>query len=204
MRQMRDVILDEVNVQEMEFIPDVSDRIERRVRPCYPVLGPRLGAQVKSLAGRLSGLSVDEVATYLNEGRLVVPIDDKEIVLEKGDLEVEIIGRGDWQAVHTHGMVVALDMRLTEELRAQGLAREMVNRIQNLRKQAGLHLTDRIHVEYCGTGTLDQVLRSHSEWICRETLARSLCASDSPAGEHMADFVIVGQNWRVAIRRIAA
>ena len=203
-RQMRDVILDEVNVQDMEFIPDVSDRIERRVRPCYPVLGPRLGAQVKSLAGRLSGLSVDEVATYLNEGRLVVPVDDKEIVLEKGDLEVEIIGRGDWQAVHTHGMVVALDMRLTEELRAQGLAREMVNRIQNLRKQAGLHLTDRIHVEYCGTGTLDQVLRSHSEWICRETLARSLCASDSPAGEHMADFVIVGQNWRVAIRRIAA
>lgn len=168
---VRGVILDEVNVKTIEYIDAASDFVTRSVAPNFRVLGKKLGKGMKNAASRIGQMTEGEVDEYVASGSVTLDFDGGMLVLDEGDLNVTSEGVEGWLVASEGGVTVALDTALTPELVAEGLARETVNRIQNLRKEAGLDVSDRIDVRYVAEGALATAIGLHSASIRNEVLA---------------------------------
>lgn len=171
---VKSLILAEVNVKNIEFITDTTGILVKKIRPNFKVLGKKAGAMMKDLAAAISTLGQQEITTFEEEGQYVLTLADKEFTLTGEDVEILSEDIPGWE-VNTDGkLTVALDVNLTDALREEGIARELVNRIQNLRKDKGFDVTDRIEVKIQNHAQITQSVKNNLTYICNEILASSL------------------------------
>ena len=197
-----DIIRDEVNVKEIEYVSSSSDVVARSAKPNFSRLGSRLGALMKPVNAAVRGLGDEEIERYLDEGTLTLQVDGETVELGPEDLIITSEGISGWLVEQEAGVTVALDTTLSEELITEGLARETVNRIQNMRKEAGFEVTDRIFIQYSASDRLARALREHAGWVRNETLALELDASERPEGEHVETFHIGEDQIMIGVRRV--
>jgi len=169
--RVRELILDEVNVKELRWAERRGEFVHHEVRPNFRVLGKRLGRKMKAVQAALAAADGDELAEALErDGRVEVEADGERIGLETGELEVRLVEKEGMATAGDRELLVVLDTELTPELVAEGRAREIVNRIQTARKEAGLDYADRIRVRYRAHPELEAVLDAWRDWIGSETL----------------------------------
>lgn len=195
------IVLDEVNVDAIEYVAGTGDLVTRSAKPDFKRLGKRLGKLMQPVAQAVADLSDEQIDAFLNDGGISLTIAGHPIELDAEDLIVAAEGVEGWLVGREDGVTVALDSTITGLLRERGLAREAVNRIQRLRKQADFHVADRISVEFSAAPELMQAIESQKDWLARETLAIGLSATESPGGELVEAFDIDGLNLRIGIAR---
>ncbi|HZK76918.1 MAG TPA: DUF5915 domain-containing protein, partial [Candidatus Kapabacteria bacterium] len=185
LRKVEEVIREEVNVKHVEYVESGdSDVIKLKAKANFKSLGSKLGKAMKTVAARVQKLSQDEIRAYQSTGSLLLEIEGNEIMLERGDIEIIAEDVEGWLVSSEGGMTVALDTAMTPELQSEGMAREFVNRVQNLRKDSGFDVTDRIGIFV--TSESEQILeaiRSHAGFIRQETLAETISEDGASLGE---------------------
>ncbi len=200
LRRMEPVILDEINVKAVEYVTDESGIVKKKAKANFKSLGPKFGKAVQQIAGRIKELSGAEIAQLEQRGTLSLPINGNAVTLSREDVEILHEDIAGW-LVETDGTItVALDTTLDEGLLSEGFAREFVNRIQNMRKDAGFEITDRIAIRYRASSRAAAILEQMSGYIRAETLAEELAGRFSP-GEHSATLEINDEQVEVAIER---
>ena len=187
---VKDLILAEVNVKEMEFVTDTTGIITKKIKPNFKTLGKVYGARMKEIAAAFGSLdqatitAIQNAETAGNAYTLALP--GGEVVLNPGDYQISSEDMPGWLVASEGALTIALDVELTDALRREGVARELVNRIQNLRKTAGFEVTDRIDtVIYADSADIAAALEGYGDWIGAQTLSRSV--KQAPAAEVAAD-----------------
>ncbi len=193
------IILDEVNVRAIEYVDDSSGIVRRSAKADFKKLGPRLGKQMKAVAAAIAALGDDDIKRLTADGAIPVTTDAGEVEVALDEVEILSEEIGEWSVAQEDGVTVALDVTLTDELRAAGHAREVVNRIQSLRKKADLDLTDRIVVQFRTEEAIAAAIAEHQALICRETLATRMEAAEAPIGTLVEDFDIDGLALQLGI-----
>jgi isoleucyl-tRNA synthetase len=199
--RVRNIILDEVNIKAVEYIEGSSGIVKRTAKPNFPRLGKRLGKHMKNVTQAVRALAEEDIEQVLQQGSLTIESDGESIVLDREDLEITSEGVAGWLVQTEDGVTAALDTTLTDELVAEGMARESVNRIQNLRKSADFEVTDRIFIQYQASGRLAEAMERHSGWIRNETLALELEKAERPTGYLVETFEIGSETLIVGVRR---
>lgn len=177
-----DLIAQEVNVKEVLQIDASNDLIVKKVKPDFKALGPKLGADMKLLAQAVNGISQAQIRQLEQEGSISLDLGSRQFQLELGEVEILTQDMPGWTVASDKGITVALDITLTEALVHEGIAREFVNRVQNLRKDSGLEITDRIEVQYAADESVQKSIQLHLHYICNEVLANTVTYVDGLSG----------------------
>ena len=194
------LIKHEVNVKEIEFIDDASGILVKQIKPNFRTLGPKYGKQMKDIAVVINDFTQQDIQALERQGTKEITLDGKVLALTLDDVEITSQDIEGWLvASSSTGLVVALDATITDELRAEGIARELVNRIQNLRKDTGLEVTDRIRILLQKQDTLEKAVRANEAYIKAETLANEILFADTLQGEEVAFDDIV---TKIAVEKI--
>jgi len=170
---VRNLILSEVNVKELEYITDTSGILVKKVKPDFKKLGPRYGKLMKQLAGVVSSLSQQDIALLEKAGKLDLTLEGQPVGILLEDVEILSEDIPGWQVAVMGSLTVALDVTVTPDLWKEGIAREVINRIQNLRKEKDFDVTDKIIVEFQSHPEIDEAVNQNISYICAETLAQS-------------------------------
>ena len=171
---MSDLIKHEVNIKEIELLTEASDILVKQIKPNFKTLGPRFGKDMKEIANKINSLTANDIKTIEQKGTLDVDCNGKIIILERSDVEITSQDIEGWLVANEGAITVALDVTINDELREEGIARELVNRIQNLRKDSGLEVTDRINVEIKNEPQVTKAVSANLEYIKAETLINNL------------------------------
>jgi len=185
---VKDLIKSEVNVKEVKFVEGASGVLVKRVKCDFKKLGPKFGKQMKAVAAIIAELSQPQITELEQKGSLQVLLNGSEATVEACDLEIFSEDIPGWLVANEGKLTVALEVTLTEELQCEGLARELVNRIQNLRKQSGLEITDKIRIEFIQNERMNAAVAKHYEYICGQVLAQSLESVNSIDNGTILDF----------------
>ena len=169
-----DLIKHEVNIKDIEILSDASDILVKQIKPNFKALGPRFGKDMKLIANEINNLNADNIKTIEQKGTLDVNVNGKSITLERTDVEITSQDIEGWLVANEGAITVALDVTITEELREEGIARELVNRIQNLRKDSGFEVTDRIKVQIKNEVSVTKAVNANVAYIKAETLTEQL------------------------------
>jgi isoleucyl-tRNA synthetase len=169
-----DLIKSEVNVKEIELISDDSGILVKQIKPNFKVLGPRFGKDMKLVASKINSLQAEDIAKIEQDGELTVEINGENTILQAGDVEITSQDIEGWLVASNAGVTVALDVTISDDLKKEGVARELVNRIQNLRKDSGFEVTDRIHIQLQDEPAIAQTVAANADYIKAETLADTL------------------------------
>ena len=168
------LIASEVNVKQVELLDDTSSILVKEVKPNFKTLGPRFGKDMKLVAQAIQALSDTQVQTLEKEGALKLNLDGKEIILAADDVVISSKDVSGWLVASEQGVTVALDIQMNESLRLEGMARELVNRLQNIRKDLGFDVTDTISLTLRENDALAAVLKQNKTYIQNEILATSI------------------------------
>ncbi|WP_224484159.1 isoleucine--tRNA ligase [Robertkochia aurantiaca] len=177
-RAVEDLIKSEVNVKEIELLDDASDILIKQIKPNFKVLGPRFGKDMRLITSEISKFGQEEIQEIEQNGSISIEINGKSITLGIDEVEISSQDIEGWLVASSGNITVALDVTITEDLRKEGVARELVNRIQNLRKDSGFEVTDKIDVKLQKDGVVENAVRSNLEYIKTETLAAQLNFED--------------------------
>ncbi|MFY0713447.1 isoleucine--tRNA ligase [Seonamhaeicola sp. NFXS20] len=169
-----DLIKHEVNVKEVELLEDASDILVKQIKPNFKALGPRFGKDMKFIANAIRAFSADDIKKIEQTGEIQVEINGKNITLGLEDVEIASQDIEGWLVANEGALTVALDVTISDELRSEGIARELINRIQNLRKDSGFEVTDRIDVKLQKDDHIVNAIDSNMAYIKTETLADEL------------------------------
>src|SRR5690606_2625788 len=169
-----DLIKHEVNVKELQLLEDASDILVKQIKPNFKALGPRFGQDMKAVAQVINNLGADGIKKIEQNGVLDVVVNTKSITLERSDVEITSQDIEGWLVASSGALTVALDITITDELRKEGIARELVNRIQNLRKDSEFELTDRIIVSFQKDEQISNAINTNLDYIKTETLAEDV------------------------------
>ena len=181
------LIKHEVNVKEIEFIDDASGILVKQIKPNFRTLGPKFGKQMKDIAAVINDFTQQDIQAFERQGTKEITLAGQTLTLDLTDVEITSQDIEGWLvASSSTGLVVALDATITDELRAEGIARELVNRIQNIRKDTGLEVTDRIRIRLQQQGALEKAVRANEAYIKEETLANEILFADTLRGEEVA------------------
>lgn len=205
LRLVESVILSEVNVKEMEYLDQFNTVIVKRIKPDFKALGPRFGKQMKEVAAYLGEASQEVIAEFERTGSLTLPFGGSEATIALSEVEVLPEDIPGWLVATDGELTVALDITITEELRNEGAAREVVNRVQNLRKESGLDVTDRIELFVSGGKEACVAIESNAEYISGQTLAVSLrCVEMLPSELPMIEVELDDElgNLQVSIGKV--
>jgi len=176
---VRDLILSEVNVKELRFVDNAAGVLIKRIKPDFKKLGPKCGKQMKSVAEMLKNLQQDTIFAFEKTGWLDLSVDGQSVRIEASDVEFLSEDIPGWLVANDGRLTVALEVEISEELREEGLARELVNRIQNLRKSQGFEITDRIRIQLTHHEATDAAVMHWQQYIASQTLAESVALADS-------------------------
>jgi isoleucyl-tRNA synthetase len=198
---VRDIILEEVNVKDIQFVDDDSGIVEKSAKPNYPVLGKRLGPKMKAVAAKVNQLTTEEITEFEKNGWIDLEIDDETIRIDSEGLEIVRTGLEGWTVETEKGLSVAVDTALSEELIQEGIAREFVNRVQNMRKEANFEVTDRIAIGFTGSDTIKEAVVSMSDYIKKETLAEELQIKELDVSDFTKTWDIGEEECTISIRR---
>ena len=198
--KMEGVILDEINVKAIEFVHDESDIVIKKAKPNFRTLGQKYGKRVQAVAAKVREMTSQEITSLQRTGVFAIPVNGDTFSITKEDVEVLHEDLHGWLVETDGGVTVALDTEITPDLRNEGFAREFVNRVQNMRKDAGFDVTDRISIYYSGTEVLNAALEAMQEYIAHETLAVDV-HSTLHAGEISTKENINGELCDISIER---
>jgi isoleucyl-tRNA synthetase len=172
--QVVDLIASEVNVKEVELLEDASDILVKQIKPNFKTLGPRFGKNMKAVAQAISGFNAQDIKYIEQNNEIEIEVNGEKINLERSDVEITSQDIEGWLVASNDGFTVALDITIDESLKNEGIARELINRIQNLRKDSGFELTDRIEVHVLQDQQLINAVKENGDYIKTETLTDKL------------------------------
>ena len=176
---VKNLILNEVNVKELKFVDNTAGILVKKIKPDFKKLGPRYGKIMKALAATIQSMSQEDINAFEKAGTFTLMVDGQEAVLERTDVEIISEDIPGWLVANEGRLTVALDITVTEDLRKEGLARELVNRIQNLRKSSGFDITDKIHVSILSCEEMDVAIYDYKDYIANQVLAESIEIMDN-------------------------
>ena len=171
---VKNLILNEVNVKELKFVDNAAGILVKRIKPDFKKLGPRYGKIMKSLAAAIQSMSQEDILAFEAAGTFTLKVEGQDATIERTDVEIISEDIPGWLVANEGRLTVALDITVTESLRKEGLARELVNRIQNLRKSNGYDITDKINVTILSTDEMDDAIKEFNEYIANQVLALSV------------------------------
>ncbi|WKB82544.1 isoleucine--tRNA ligase [Cellulophaga lytica] len=169
-----DLIKSEVNVKEIELLDDASGILVKQIKPNFKVLGPKYGKDMKLIAKAVGELNQDDIQKIEQNGEIIIVIENKSINLQLQDVEILSQDIEGWLVASSGSLTVALDVTISEDLRKEGIARELVNRIQNLRKESGFEVTDKIDIKILKDGYVENAVADNITYIKTETLTAEL------------------------------
>ena len=173
-----DLIKAEVNVKEIVLLDDASGVLVKQIKPNFKALGPRFGKDMGLISKEIQGFSKEQISQLDKEGSLNIVIAGNNVILTLEDVEITSQDIEGWLVANANGITVALDITISEELKQEGIARELVNRIQNIRKDSGFEVTDKIKVQLKRNGLLEQAILKNVDYIKSETLTNNLVFVD--------------------------
>ncbi len=177
--QVKELILSEVNVKELEYITDDSDILVKKIKPNFKTLGPKYGKMMKQIAAAINTFDTDKIRDLEKNGTITIEIDSNSIDINSEDVEIATQDIPGWAVSSIGNLTVALDITITDELRKEGLAREFINRVQNLRKEKGFDVIDKINIQILNDESIYSTINENLDYICSETLAENLDWSDT-------------------------
>ena len=169
-----DLIKSEVNVKELQLLDDASGILIKKIKPNFKVLGPKYGKDMKAIAGAVATLGQEDIQKIEREGELLIPVENKNIKLQLTDVDISSQDIEGWLVASAGPLTVALDITIDDALKQEGIARELVNRIQNLRKESGFEVTDKIDIKVMKDGLVEDAISNNEEYIMTETLTAEL------------------------------
>jgi isoleucyl-tRNA synthetase len=173
------LIKHEVNVKEIELLDDASGILVKQIKPNFKTLGPKFGKDMRLISSAIQNFTQEEIINIEKEGNLSIKIGENSINLDITDVEISSKDIEGWLVANANGLTVALDVTITDELRKEGIARELVNRIQNLRKDSGFEVTDKIKLSIERFENLEASVNENKEYIMSETLTNELVFVDT-------------------------
>lgn len=201
---MKDVVLDEVNIKELIVLSDDAEFVNKSAKANFKAIGPKFGKKVKAVAEAIKNFSNEQIRLIESGQQINLNIEGEEIIISKEDVEIistEITG---WVVESDGKITVAIDTELDENLIAEGLAREFVNRIQNMRKDAGFDVTDKINVSFSGDKYLVNAINNFNKYIANETLAERLSTGEQVNGGYKQDLKIGDYECSIQIEKVNA
>jgi isoleucyl-tRNA synthetase len=166
-----DLIKSEVNVKEIEYLTEDNGFIKKKIKPNYTMLGKKLGGKMKAVAAALAAFTQEDISKLEKDGSISLQIENEPLILQTNEVEITSEDIPGWMVANKDVLTVALDVTVTPELVSEGNARELVNRIQKIRKDSGFELTDRILVKVTEHQELNQSIAQFNNYICTEVLA---------------------------------
>ncbi|MCF8241008.1 MAG: isoleucine--tRNA ligase [Melioribacteraceae bacterium] len=199
-RYMKDVILEELNIKELVILEDDSSVVNKSAKANFKSVGPKYGKLVKKIAAAIASFDSKQISQLESEGNITVNIDDSEITLDITDVEIISTEIEGWLVETEEGITVAIDTELTDDLIAEGYSREFVNRVQNMRKDAGFDVIDRINITYEGNEELYRYIKAYEDYIKNEVLADNIKPGSSE-GEFVQEWELNNINCKIAIKK---
>ena len=190
------LILNEVNVKELKFVDNAAGILVKKIKPDFKKLGPRYGKIMKALAAAIQAMSQDEINAFEKVGTFTLTVEGQEAMIERADVEIISEDIPGWLVANEGRLTVALDITVTENLRKEGLARELVNRIQNLRKSSGYDITDKISVTVLSNDGMDEAIKDFNSYIANQVLAVSVEITDVISDAAEMDF----EDFKLSVR----
>ena len=180
---VKSLILSEVNVKDMKFVDNTAGILVKRIKPDFKKLGPRYGKIMKALAAAIQQMSQEDINAFEKAGTFTLQVDGQDAVLERTDVEIISEDIPGWLVANEGRLTVALDITVTDELKKEGLARELVNRIQNLRKSSGFDITDKVNITIASSPEMDGAVTAYKDYITSQVLANSLTITTEPIAD---------------------
>ncbi len=177
---VEELVKGEVNVKEVEYIEQTAGIITKRIKPLFPVLGKKHGKLMKEIAAVISQMTQEQISEFETSGSFPLTVGGGEVIIEREDVEITSEDMPGWLVASEGSLTIALDVTITEELRSEGIAREVVNRVQNLRKESGFEVTDRITLRVGCSEVISAAIESFAEYIASQTLAVSVEVVSEP------------------------
>lgn len=171
---VKDLILSEVNVKELELLEEGSGVLVKKIKPNFKTIGPKYGKHMKAIAAMVGQMSADDISAIEANGGWIGEIGGDHVELDISDFEITAQDIPGWLVSSEGNLTVALDITISDDLRSEGIARELVNRVQNLRKDSGLEVTDRILLKIDTNDELKNAILSNKDYVCNEVLANDL------------------------------
>ena len=199
---VRQLIMNEVNIKDIELISDTTGIITKRIKPNFKTLGAKCGKYMKQVAALVATFSQEQIAAVENNAETIIEVEDQKFVTTAADFDITSEDMPGWLVASEGKLTVALDITITEELRREGVARELVNRIQNIRKDSGFEVTDKIRVEIELNDATAAAVESFAEYIAQQTLAVEVKAVAEPQGENVVDSELDEATLKIAVSRI--
>ena len=181
---IKSLVLNEVNVKSVDYITDTSDILVKKIKPDFKTLGPRYGKMMKQVGNAISSLTQDKILKFEKEGICEISINDKTIQLKLNDVEIVSEDIPGWLVATEGNITVALDIHIDEQLKNEGIARELINRIQNIRKENGFDVTDKIEIQIEKHEAINNAVEEHGDYIGSQTLARKINLMDHLENNH--------------------
>lgn len=198
---VRDLILSEVNVKSIDFLSKENNVLVKSIKANFKTLGPKFGAKMKAIASGISAFSQEDIAKIENEGKYALTIGEEQIEIALSDVEIITQDIPGWVVANEDDLTVALDTTITDALRKEGISRELVNRIQNIRKEQGFDVTDNIIVEIEKCDLLCEAAKSFHDYIAGETLTKELKFSEQVDNPLQTIDVIEGKELGIRITK---
>ena len=197
--KVKELILSETNMKEVSFITDTAGIIKKKIKPNFKVLGAKVGKDMKMVVAAIQALDVEQIGVLESQG--VLPLADTPYSITPEDVEIIAEDVAGWQVANLGKLTVALDIHITPELKQEGLSRELINRIQNLRKEKGFEVTDRINVTITHNTEIQEAVENNLSYICTEILANSIDFKEASL-ESGDPVEIDGKELRVIVDKI--
>lgn len=198
---VRDLILSEVNIKSIDFLSKENNVLVKSIKANFKTLGPKFGAKMKAIASGISAFSQEDIAKIENEGKYALTIGEEQIEITLSDVEIITQDIPGWVVANEDDLTVALDTTITDALRKEGISRELVNRIQNIRKEQGFDVTDNIIVEIEKCDLLCEAAKSFHDYIAGETLTKELKFSEQVDNPLQTIDVIDGKELAIRITK---
>jgi len=200
---VEDIIKNEINIKEIEFLKDSSGVIVKNIKPDFKKLGKKLGKNMKAVSEALQNLSQEEIADFEDKKELTIDLNNEQIVINIDEVKILTKDIPGW-LVETDGKyTVALDITITEDLKQEGFARELINKIQNYRKEQDFNVTDKINVTISSNNELSKSVNNFSEFIKTQTLAEDIVFSDNNNIDKATEFDINGIIVKIKIQNLS-
>jgi len=199
---VKDLVLTEVNVKEVEYLDDTASVLVKKIKPNFKTLGPRYGKMMKELGAVIPAMAQKDIASFEAIGSHTITLNGQEITLTPEDMEIISEDIPGWQVANDGKLTVALDITVTDELKNEGIAREFVNRIQNIRKESGYDVTDKITVQIGDHEFVREAVKRHAAYIGSQTLATAVTLVSSLTGSDVKDIDIDEVAVKIAVSKI--
>jgi isoleucyl-tRNA synthetase len=185
---VKNLVLNEVNVKTLNFVDNTSGILVKKIKPDFKKLGPRYGKIMKQLTASIQAMSQEDIVWLEQAGRFTFHIDGKDCEITTDEVEIISEDIPGWLVANEGNLTIALDITVTDELQKEGLARELINRIQNMRKNNGYEITDKIRIKISSSDKTDEAVKDYSDYIKRQVLAKSLEIVDRQTDGEELDF----------------